>query len=254
MTDDRHPYSRPELYDLEYTDYAEDLDHYLAIARGRRTVLELGCGTGRLTIPLAKTGAYVHGVDLSAPMLDHLARKLRSESDAVRLRIRTEVGDFRTFDAPARYPLVLLPFNAIHHCTSADEVLTTLTRARQALAPGGLFAMDAYLPDPTLYARHPEGRYEERTFTDPRTGETLVSWEEGWWDDEHRIHNVVYVYVKQASGAEERVHLQLHMRDLDELEDLIDAAGLEVISAASDFRGSPLRSSSLKWVGLLRGR
>ena len=65
---------------------------------------------------------------------------------------------------------------------------------------------------------------------------------------------MIYVYVNEQSGDEQRVHLKLHMRELDELEDLIDDAGLEIVSAASDFLGAPLRSNSLKWVGLLRAR
>jgi SAM-dependent methyltransferase len=252
VTDD-DPYSRPELYDLEYADYREDIDHYLALARGRRTVLELGCGTGRLALPLARMGCTVHGVDLSPEMLAAFERKLRAEPDAVRLRVRTQLGDFRTFEAPGRHELVVLPFNAIHHCATVDDVRSTLASARAALAPRGIFALDAYLPDAELYSREPGAKYEMRTFVHPLTGGDLLSWEEGWWDAATRTHHVVYVYVHQDEGGrEDRIHLALHMYEIEELEDLVEGAGFEILSAASDFRGSPIGAGSLKWVAVLR--
>jgi SAM-dependent methyltransferase len=248
------PYSRPDLYDLEYEDYDEDLVHYLSLSRGRRSVLELGCGTGRLTLPIARGGDRVLGVDRSEPMIGRLHEQLRAEPTVVQDRVRTRVGDFRDLELQERFPLVLLPFNAVHHCESDDEVRSVFAGVRRVLAPGGLFALDAYLPDLELYDRPRGERHEFQTFRDRATGADLLSWEESWWEPERRVHHVVYVYVDQDRGGESRLHLQLHMRELDEWEDLLAEAGFEVISAASDFVGGALTPSALKWVVVLRAR
>ncbi len=252
MTD--RPYVRPELYELEYCDYDEDMAFYLGLAAGRASVLELGCGTGRLTLPIARAGSRVHGIDLEPAMLEALAIRQQNLSPPAAARVTTEVASFTTYAAKETYDLVLLPFNAIHHCPTLEVVRQVLDTARRAVSPTGLFALDFYLFDRSLYDRDPNGRYEVRTFVHPVTGGDLVSWEQGWWDAEKRIHHVVYVYHHQDDDREEKVHLELHMYELDELEQVMEEAGFEIVSAARDFEGAPLGKGPLKWVGVLRPR
>jgi SAM-dependent methyltransferase len=246
------PYVRPELYDLEYEDYDEDVQFYLGLTAGKDEILELGCGTGRLAIAIARIGTNVHGIDLEPNMLATLNRRLADEPPAIRERVTTEVGSFLTWEPPRKFPVVLLPFNAIHHCRGTDEVRQLLATARKAVADTGIFALDLYLFDKSLYDRDPNGRYEVRTFTHPVTGGDLVSWEQGWWDAEKAVHHVVYVYHHQDDDREEKVHLELHMYELEVLEQLFEEAGFEIVSAARDFTGSPLGRDALKWVGVLR--
>ncbi len=205
------PYVRPELYDLEYADYDEDIAHYIGLAAGKASVLELGCGSGRLTLPIARIGTPVHGMDLEPAMLATLAERVAKEKPAVAERVTWELGNFLDHEPGRRYPVVLLPFNAIHHCESLDAVRAMLATAHRCVEPDGTFGLDLYLFDASLYDRDPKGRYEVRTFTHPITGGDLVSWEQGWWDAEKRVHHVVYVYHHQDDDREEKVHLQLHM-------------------------------------------
>jgi SAM-dependent methyltransferase len=248
MADDDDPYREPVLYDLEYEGQREDIVHYVTLARrSRGPVLELGCGNGRITIPMARSGAFVHGIDRSEPMLADLARKLRREPDAVRLRVRTAVGDFRAFEVSTKFAAILLPFNAIHHCEGPDDVRRVLAGVRAALRPEGTFGLDCYLPDPILYSRERGRRYEERTFTDPRSGAALVSWEEGWWDAATHVHHVVYVYERPDRSRDE-VHLRLRMFERPELLALFQREGFVVRWQSCDFQGSSMRDDALKWV------
>jgi SAM-dependent methyltransferase len=246
------PYRDPALYDLEYGDHDEDIAYYIQLARAARgPVLELGCGTGRLTVPMLKAGATVWGVDASQPMLDGLRAKLQGCDDAVRLRCRAVHGDFRTLKLIHRFPLVLWPFNAMHHCDDPDDVRATLDHIRALLLPGGQLALDCYLPDMALYDRDPEARYEQRTFTDPRTGGPLDSWEQGWWDADKHVHHVVYTY-KHRDGTEEQAHLALRMFELPELRTLLSEQGWQITHEAQDFLGTPLSERPLKWVARAR--
>jgi len=242
------PYRSPILYDLEYQQQTEDIPHYVQLARRMRgPVLELGCGTGRITLPIAQAGVEVHGMDASADMLRGLEEKLSREPDSVRWRVRYSQGDFCQLAPDPRYSLVILPFNAIHHCPGMAKRRELFRGVRGMLRSGGTFAMDCYLPDLALYARDRGQRYEFRTFSHPVTGEPLETWEEGYWEPEKRIHHVIYVY-EDARGHQERVHLRLHMFDQQELRQLVHDAGFTIFWEGSDFQGSPMRPDSLKWV------
>jgi len=249
-----HPYRDPSLYDLEYAGMSEDVAWYQAMAwQAAGEVLELGCGTGRLTIPMARTGARVTGVDLSEPMLDGLRRRLAEEPVQVRGRIRLFCADFCSLSLGTRYALVLWPFNALHHCRDDAALHAALDAIDAHLAPGGQVGLDAYLPDLALYDRDPEERVEQRTLVDPDTGEALTSWEQGWWDPDTHTHHVVYHY-QRPSGATRTTHLRFTMWELEQLRTAFAAHDFELVHEARDFRSAPLESRSLKYVAILQKR
>lgn len=241
-------YRDPTLYDLEYQGQVEDVIYYARVgARAGGPVLELGCGTGRITLPMARAGAQITALDNAPPMLDRLRDRLARESASVRDRVEVVQGDFRQLRQPARHALVLLPFNTIHHCQSHHEVLDLLDGVRRALRPGGRLVLDCYLPDPSLYARDPELRYEERIVVHPQTGESMKTWESGSYDPLSQIHEVRYIY-RRASGEERTIRLRLRMFYPQELRALFDWAQFRIVHESEDFDGTPLHGSSLKWV------
>lgn len=247
-------YRDPSLYDLEYAHQVVDAAYYARIsAASGGPVLELGCGNGRITLPIARTGTEVDGVDLAQNMLDDLESKLAGEPMAVRSGVRAYQGDFRYFEPPRTYPLVLLPFNALHHCDSHQDVLAMLAVARRALRPGGRFVFDCYLPDPSLYARDPNERHDQRDFIDPRTATALRSWESGWYDSLNQVHHVRYIY-RDHAGDEFNVELHLRMFYPQELRALIDWAGFRVVHEAGGFDGEALTPTSLKLLMVLEPR
>lgn len=249
--DDDDPYADALMYDLEYAEMVEDLQHYADRARrAGGPILELGCGTGRLTRHLARRGAVVHGVDRAPDMLRRNRALLAAEPPEVQARVTLDEGDYRTWRAPGAFAAVLWPFNALHHCGGPDDVRGVLSAARGWVRPDGFLALDCYLPDRSLYDRDPNGKYEYRDFTDPRTGETLTSWEQGWWDEPTKTHHVVYTY-RRPDGREHRSHLRLRMFELPELHALVAASGWRIARESSDFQGRPLTPTSLKWVATL---
>lgn len=251
---DEDPYRDPVVYDLEYADHDEDRAYYAGLARRfGGPVLELGCGTGRLSVEMARAGVSVEGVDLSEGMLSGLERRLAAEPPEVRARVRTRRADFRELTSDTRYPLIVWPFNAVHHCRSGEEVSAVLRAARALVADGGFLALDSYLPAPALYDRDPAERIEPRTFAHPLTGEPIESWEQGWWDEAQNVHHVVYIY-RFADGVERHTHLQLRMYPLAELRRRVAEAGWRLAAQSEDFSGSPLGERSLKWVALLEAR
>jgi SAM-dependent methyltransferase len=244
------PYADGALYDLEYADMTEDVDFYVQRAsEAEGPVVELGCGTGRLTIPIARAGIRVTGVEASPAMLARLRAKLGREEPAVQDRITLRAESWETFRPDEPADVVLWPFNALHHCRDEAALRDVLAHVRSYVRPEGRLALDAYLPDPVLYGRDPDRRYEPRTFVDPATGESLESWEQGWWDEREHVHNVLYVY--RSRLGERRTHLRLRMFEVERLRAIVGEAGWRIVTEASDFAGAPVGRDALKWVAML---
>ena len=139
------PWDDPELYELENADDPHfDLPFWQRLVERRtpRRMLELACGTGRLTFPLAEAGlaadpeSELIGIDRSEPFLARA--ELAEQPPAVRL----ESGDMRSFALEDRFDLVVVPFNSLAYIHTREDQLACLRAARAHLAPGGAFAFD----------------------------------------------------------------------------------------------------------------
>ncbi len=238
-------YRQPELYDLEYEERDEDIEFYRCLARDAGEVLELGCGTGRLSVPMAETGASVVGVDVASAMLG----RLRERVAETKLDIEVVQADFRFLELARRFPLVALPFNAIHHVFTAEEILALFDTVKAHLAPGGRFALDLIVPDARYYDRDPEGVHELRHFPDPMGGR-MTSWENGWYDRLTQVNHVRYHY-KRANGRHQVLEIPLRMYYPQEMLGLVRLAGWRMLRCDQDFSGTPLGREGHKMVLVL---
>lgn len=139
-------YSSPALYDQQYLRYRDDIPHYLRLAADYGSpILELGAGTGRLTIALAKAGYEVLGVESSPEMLDHGRENIAAEGVAEQARLLP--GDMRSLRLAERFPLVIAGFNTLMHLYTLDDQDAALSVVVRHLAPGAAFAFDLFLPN-----------------------------------------------------------------------------------------------------------
>lgn len=106
-------------------------------------ILELCCGTGRLTIPIAKEGYSICGVDNSFPMLEQAKLKASKEG----LKIEFIEADIRTLDLPNKYDLIFIAFNSIHHLYRNQDLFDTLNVVKKHLKDDGLFLLDCFNPN-----------------------------------------------------------------------------------------------------------
>ena len=254
----------PELYDLENADDpAFDVPFWSSVvhARAPRRVLELACGTGRLTLALARLGVAeeVVGVDASAPFLARARERLADEPAEVRGAVRLAEGDMRAPGVDGPFELVLVPFNSLAYLATRADRLQALAAIRSLLAPGGRFGFDllqprydflaeASLPCPPLRvdADHPApeagvSRFL-RSYTDTYdpASQTLRSTNryEVFYDDgrvEHRITD-----------------LDWHIYFPDELELLLSAAGLAVEERYGSYERAPWSSASRRYLWVAR--
>jgi ubiquinone/menaquinone biosynthesis C-methylase UbiE len=119
--------------------------HQCARQRGR--VLEVGCGSGRILLPLLRDGRDAYGVDASAPMLRELARK----ASASRLPLRGAQADARELPFPREcFACVLLPYSLVTYLVADDDLAACLRGIRDVLGPGGTVVVDAFVPRPVI--------------------------------------------------------------------------------------------------------
>ena len=140
------PYdSIARVYDPWSASVTEDVEFYVAEARASGgPVVELACGTGRISIPIAKAGIRLIGVDASAGMLEVAQEYGRAEGVAELLDLR--LGDMRDPPVTERVPLVLIPFRSLLHMTTEADRLRALSAARELLAEGGRIIFDVFAP------------------------------------------------------------------------------------------------------------
>jgi len=199
----REHYDDAALYDYEYRRRRADVTFYreLARRRGADRILELGAGTGRVTVPLARDARQVVAVDRSEAMLDRLRDRLTRLPAPVATRITPAAGDLRSFSVGGRFPLVIAAFNVLEHLYTRTEVDACLQRVAAHLAPGGAFAFDVQLPDLAWLARDPSKRWARTRFTDPTTGRAMYYSTNHDYDPVSQIA-MIRLYYEPAEPAE----------------------------------------------------
>ncbi len=145
--------SSAEFYDIDTYHLANhDIGFYLDYARKMLPgeppgeLLELACGTGRVSLPLAEAGFRVRGIDLSAPMLSVFKRKLSAAPREVAARVRLEQADMADFDLGRDFELIIVPFRAFQALTTEERVRSALLSIKRHLSPTGLLIIDLFRP------------------------------------------------------------------------------------------------------------
>jgi SAM-dependent methyltransferase len=244
-------YLRPglhvETYDAQHNTIpgGDDVSFFRDLARrADGPVLELGCGTGRVAIPLAEAGLDVVGLDRSAAMLAVATERRRVLPADVRRRIRFVEGDMTDFHLPRRFGLVFAAFRVFMVLPDEAAQLSALAAIRRHLRPGGLLSIDLF--DPRLDMLTPEARLhtERREFEHPSTGNTVIA------SVERRINDPVvqrftmlWRFAEEGSDGslirEEFEELTLRWTYRYEMRHLLELSGFEVVSEFSDFSGAP---------------
>ncbi|MGE5176537.1 MAG: class I SAM-dependent methyltransferase, partial [Hyphomicrobiales bacterium] len=146
----------PDLYDSAIPpSFRGDVEYYRRKAReSGGPVLELGAGTGRVTLAIAEAGVPIHALDASEAMLGALRSKLATRTPEVRSRVTVMAGDMRTFSVPERFPLIIIPFRTFLHNVTETDRAACLGRVREHLRPGGLLAFNVFHPSLEYMARN----------------------------------------------------------------------------------------------------
>jgi SAM-dependent methyltransferase len=213
--------SPAELYDWELAHVAsrhqQDLPFYLALADAAGgAVLELACGTGRLTAPLAAAGLQVVGLDIEAEMLA-VARRRGAR--------RLVQADMCRFHLHTRFDLVAIPYNSLQLLVREEDMVSCLARAVSHLRPGGLVALEV--------TDFQEGAVRTEVPLELLAVEDGVVLHGGLTHDLGR-RRTTYHRRFQQHGSTWVDEVTLRSFRQDELEQVLGAAGLELVKALPD--------------------
>lgn len=240
-------YSDAAYYDRAYKRYKADIDFYLQVALEHGgPILELGCGTGRVTIPLARAGFEVHGVDLSAPMLEAAADKVAAESDEVRSRITLCRGDIRRLSLKRTFRLILSPFNVLQHLYTRDDIERCFDVVKRHLMPRvGRFVFDVLMPDVRALSRNPTKQYKMGQLYHP-AGDKRYFYRESFDYDPMTQVEFITMYFDDPDDPEQSFETPLAHRQFFplELEGLLHYNGFDPLECYGAFDREELQEDS----------
>jgi len=247
-------YNDPELYDSLFPDAGDSASvqdesrrervlaserFYLEEAKksGGR-VLELGCGSGRLTIPIAQKRIEIIGADLSASMLESARAKARRAG----VEVQFIEADMRSVELPGRFSAILIPGNSLLHLFAAEDLIKCFRNVRRHLAPNGRLIFDISKWDIAMLARDPPERDPVLTVKDISIEETAS------YDSAAQIRHIVWYLSKPGAVNYRIIDYSLRVIFPQELLLLLDAAGLRMETRYGEFTREPFQSSSPRQV------
>jgi len=250
-----------ELYDAVYADVGDIAFWQHLAEENPGPLLELGCGTGRLTIPLARAGHDITGLDLAPHMLARCRAKLDAESPEVRDRVTILQADMTAFELEQRFALVYCPFGSFHHLRTVEQQLACLERSREHLLPGGRLVLDLINPDPAPAS--PVG--DTPSAGDDPAEPDCTTEVAGWTGDRHvrswatvvgtdrsqQCNDCEVTYeVTEPDGSSRGLTETFPMRFVFrfELEHLLARCGFRIISLYGDYDRSAFADESLAMI------
>lgn len=240
-----------EFYDRFLGDFLDDLPFYQGYAeRVGSPLLEVGCGTGRLTVPLAAAGFRVTGLDASAAMLARA--RARAAQAGVADRITWIHGDATQGIPGGPYPMAFIPLNTFLHFPTQEAQRAVLRHVHRVLAPGGLLLLDCLNPDAGLLGEN--GQVYLRGWQEEAGA--LLLWFEARRVDAaaQRLELVLLVEERRADGAWRRWAFPSRMRFVwpGELRLMLESGGFAVEAMFGTYDLAPYREDSPQMLVVAR--
>ncbi len=220
-------------------------------------VLEIGCGTGRIMVPIAEAGVTVVGLDQAPAMLEIARQKVAGLPEETRQRVQIVQGDMRTFSMEQRFPLAIMPYRAFLHMMTTEDQRRSLTRIREHLTDQGRLVFNVFDPSIELIAAHmdrPRGTLSHiGSFRHPQTGRQVMISDTRSYDpaeqtlEEYRFFEELDDEGRVVSKTVTPVLLRYVYRY--EMKHLFELCGFEVEALYGDFqRGTFQHGNEQVWV------
>jgi len=209
-------------------------------------ILELCCGTGRLTLPIAKDGYDISGVDHTASMLAEAKAKASKEG----LAIDFIEADIRTLDLVEKFDLIFIPFNSIHHLYDNQDLFMALNAVKKHLKDGGLFLLDCFNPNIQFMV---EGEKEQKEIAEytTRDGREILIKERMCYESKTQINRIEWHYF--INGEFNSIqNLDMRLFFPQELDTYLKWNGFTIIHKFGGFEEEAFNDNSEKQVFVCR--
>ncbi len=208
---------------IRWTNYMVDLfAHYDSYPR---KVLDLACGTGAITVPLAQRGYEMWGIDRAAEMLE-IAKK---KAEKCNVDITLIQGDMRNFTVPEQFDAVLCLYDSINYVLSVEELAQVFTSVYNVLAPEGLFIFDV------TTERNIVKHFHLQTFAE-NTDDFSYIWKNVYSYQDKICHTSLTFFLRDGDCYHR--HIELHLQkifDVNEIRKTLKNTGYELLSVSDAF-------------------
>jgi len=222
------------LYDIDTREVKQiDIAFFCEMADAG-AVLELACGTGRVSLPMAENSARVHGLDLSPQMLDVFREKLAQVTPEIRERVTITEGNMADFALGEQFPLVIIPFRSFQGLTKDADIAGCLHCVKAHLAPGGRFVINCFNPKKKGMRKwcYPEAVMWERDgIVGKHRGDKIDTKRQLIWP------TIVYEF----NGQRIEEPLELRYWYPRQLKKLLRKAGFKIIAQYGDYKGGAFK-------------
>lgn len=217
-------------------------------------MLEIGAGSGRLTVPLAESGVSVVAVDVSPSMLAILERRLAEQPDEVRRRVRVVETDARELDLGSHHDLIIVPFYTFNYLLTPQDQQVALERLRSHLSPEGWLLMDVFVPVGRL-AEPTHGPVLRVDTVDPSTGSRVRGWNSYRIDRDRQIEQREQLFEVTPQTGEVRWRTFTVERSYtlpEQMEGLLAPCGLSIEDVTTGYAGERPAAESEQLLYVLR--
>ena len=205
-------------------------------------ILELCCGTGRLTLPIAKDGYDISGVDITSSMLEQ-AKVKASEGG---LEVEFIEADIRTLDLPEKYDLIFIPFNSIHHLYKNEDLFKAFKVVKNHLKEGGLFLLDCFNPNIRFIVEGEKEQKEIAEYTTKDGREVLIK-QIMRYENRTQINRIEWRYY--INGEFDSIqNLDMRLFFPQELDSYLEWNGFNIIHKFGGFEEEAFNDNSEKQI------
>jgi SAM-dependent methyltransferase len=205
-------------------------------------ILELCCGTGRLTLPIAKAGYNISGVDITYSMLEQAKVKALE----IGLEVDFIQADIRTLDLPEKYDLIFIPFNSIHHLYQNEDLFQALNVVKNHLKENGLFLLDCYNPN-IQYIVEAEKNQKEIAQYITKDGRKVLIKQKMQYENKSQINRIEWhYYINNEFDSIQNLDMRLYFPQ--ELDSYLEQNGFTIIHKFGNFKEEEFNDSSEKQI------
>ena len=240
-------YADPEMYDYLYEGYQKDLSVILEWAKSGQQIIELACGTGRLTIPMEQRGFQIIGVDLHEGMLERAKQKAKEQMVSIEFILQ----DCSQLSIPFKSSLVFMTGNSFQHFLTNELQDNLLQSVRLHLEKDGIFIFDTR--NPLLHELATVDEYEQN-FVD-KNGNQIIEFHRDEYDPLKQIlhcHTNREVYQGQALVNKEQDGISLRFSFPLEMERMLKINGFEILEVYGNWDKNELSVKSVSMVYVCR--
>lgn len=208
-------------------------------------ILELCCGTGRLTLPIAKEGYNICGVDYTPSMLKQAKAKASEEG----LDINFIEADIRTLNLQEKFDFIFIPFNSIHHLYENEDLFKVFNVVKNHLKEGGLFLLDCFNPNIQYIV---DGEKEQKLVAEYTTNDErkVLIKQTMHYENATQINRIEWYYFINGE-FDSMQNLDMRMFFPQELDSYLEYAGFNIIHKFGDFEEEVFSDNSEKQIYVL---